>query len=207
MRARVSRKRKSKPLVAVALLILGIVMFFVSNISYYNKLMEVKREINSWEIEDFFKGGDIIQVVVKANNDWGHLITDEVEVAINVSFITPEGEVNCTVYYLAYPSTSSMMIAPNLELINVTVNGAQKGLKISSPEEFLGGIVEKTGNYKVRIDEKSIWNNFLSKKPPAMLILYKKELVRPYSILTLPSVIIILLSIFILIICLSKGKK
>jgi len=194
--------------ISLFLMVLGIAMLIIASISYYTGFREENRKLMSWEIGGFFSSGDIIQLVIKPNNDWGRLITDEVEVAINLTFSTPEGETKCTAYYWATPSTWIGSSAPSLELINVTAFEDEKGIQLNtSTEGILGGIVKKTGYYNIKIDNESVWRNFRSKEPPAVLILYKNEFARPYSILTFPAIISFFLGLCVLLLYLKRSSK
>jgi hypothetical protein len=139
-----------------------------------------------FQVTAYFNTSETVYVSILPNQKWGGVITMDVEVALNVSFVGPGGgETNLTAYYLASPASTGLT-APSMELDNVSSVVSSGDAPLSDVGEvapgIFGGNIRRDGNLTVAVDKQSVYNNFMSTTPPE-IILRKAENYFPYSYL------------------------
>jgi hypothetical protein len=198
------------------LLLLGLILLGTAGVRTTSARENVTQQYG-FEVTSYFRAGETIYVSVLPNQKWGKVITMDVEVGLNFSFITSDGGwTNLTAYYLAAPageeSAGGMYSAPSMDLENVSGIVSSGGATLSDEASvatdwgLVGGIVQRDGNLTVALDEQSVFRNFMSTDSP-IIVLRKSEPVFPYSCLSPFGIVSVVLSVPFLVFGIRRKKE
>jgi hypothetical protein len=173
-------------------------------------------KIRNFYATGYFYRGETMYVSIVADRDWAKMITQDVLVFLNVSFIASDGgRIDLVVCYNAWTTdiSGSTRAEPALDLINVSMIGSSGDVPVSEASaralakaECLGGTVQRDCNLTVALDSRSVFNNFYSDVSP-LIVLRASKTVFLYSYLLPFGLVLAVLAVPLLVFGWRKRKR